>query len=538
MLAQNTPTEEHRLRIERMNRLITKDKIVGILDEHLTTLEHNPGHAWHLKNKDGRTLIHLARNQKAVLNVRSAQGTINHLPNRHRPIGPGNRPSSKAGHKLALSLMPGLAHHLLTHYVNTPEEGPYDPQAHGDGRYHAICRFLRDSAAQHIGETITDRLNRTLLELTDPQVLELLETLDGNRTIHQYNAIAAHRDTYAVLSNTNPGPAAWALARRLTNKDTRHPGQVITQVKADLYKLGLNPSSWRSFSQAPPLTVKATRAGNPPLEDSACALNAMAQARSFPQDPPAVKTIVHTVRLYRNAKHNALDFGENPHTIHRAIKLMAIHLSREDSATPLPDPVLLTDYLIHLDNANKPLAATTLKGLVKRVSQWHQDIVRLKLLEDIARKSHIAQTRWNSLLQHHQEQNLKAVPLDSGLSLLSESARMNHCVHIHHHNCAQGHTRIFSIRSGDTPLATVRITLHSSRHNQAMAHTMGHWRMEEVRGPGNGPVNDDVERLAKSLAQLYDEAWQQPGNPGHAAWKDAAIHTDNILRKPGKGALQ
>lgn len=307
MPPKDQPTQAHREPFAKLRKLATPKHLLDLFLSELSTtqIEPNPRHT--LSSKAGHTLAIAQRTPSGIIHARVNGAEIYNLPRPERPPGPSNRPNVKVIRRMIHQHLPAIATILVNNHINTPEEGTYNPEEHGTGRWKAAQEFIRRTALQHMTHHFTDWFNAALQQLSEPEIVNTLQYLHGQLSLYKYNAIARSADAYISLSKTNPGIAAWALARELPDHHLRHPGQIVTLAKTDLLKNGLSPANWRKVATAPPESVRVTRTRRPPIEDSCAALNAMANAQAFPgqtsyQIPsprPQGSTVTATTNGYR-----------------------------------------------------------------------------------------------------------------------------------------------------------------------------------------------------------------------------------------------
>ncbi|MBU1210606.1 MAG: PcfJ domain-containing protein [Alphaproteobacteria bacterium] len=89
---------------------------------------------------------------------------------------------------------------------------------------------------------------------------------------------------------------------------------------------------------------------------------------------------------------------------------------------------------------------------------------------------------------------LRMVPLRTGPQLREEGRVMEHCVATYVHLVAAGECLIFSVRKGETRLATMEIRRHGQRKAYGIL---------QLQGPGNSRVPEPVGSYAKSWVERY-----------------------------------
>ena len=96
--------------------------------------------------------------------------------------------------------------------------------------------------------------------------------------------------------------------------------------------------------------------------------------------------------------------------------------------------------------------------------------------------------------RRHSGSGLRMVALRTGPQLREEGRVMDHCVGTYAHLVASGDCLIFSVRNGDTRLATMEIRRLSQRKEYGII---------QLQGPGNARVPEPVPSFAKSWVERY-----------------------------------
>lgn len=105
--------------------------------------------------------------------------------------------------------------------------------------------------------------------------------------------------------------------------------------------------------------------------------------------------------------------------------------------------------------------------------------------------------RWDSRAGPFDAGCWRVRPLTSGHELVEEGRRMKHCVERYIRACHDGCYRLFTVerRQTETPFATI-----------GLKHEKGAWRLDQVRGPGNTEVVEELAALGEAALRRYRSA--------------------------------
>lgn len=107
---------------------------------------------------------------------------------------------------------------------------------------------------------------------------------------------------------------------------------------------------------------------------------------------------------------------------------------------------------------------------------------------------------WGTLIDSLPVRDYVAVALTTTEELNTEGSVMGHCVNRYTRYCVRSNARIFSIRSDkddpESSVATVELRMKN-----------GVWSVNQVRGPSNSDVSDDILAETEILKSEYNKAW-------------------------------
>ena len=296
---------------------------------------------------------------------------------------------------------------------------------------------------------------------------------------------------------TNAFVVAWVRNQYNRTMDSyKHPGQAVAAVRSDLQRSGVDLSNWKRISRLDPCVVD-TIIGYPEKRNhTATIFNAIAK---YQVQNPSNEQIMSARRI----------LGRSPGQIMREARsqwerVVALVLrydgNRDDEQRE--NEWQVADYVrSQIDRAHggRPITSTTWGGLVKASNLWHQDRVHVEMQRRIGREA--AQNQgmirtWNSLIPAQEIASMQVSPMVSILDLYREGRDMRNCVGSYGDQCHSGRSRIFSIRGSDRTAATVELQRIDSK-----------WVVSQVKGMLNAKVSPEVTGIAKEIAKLYQNAW-------------------------------
>ncbi len=316
----------------------------------------------------------------------------------------------------------------------------------------------------------------------------------------------------------NPGAIAWAMQDpgcpirpiaegEIAEMEQPHPGQIITAVKKQLEQDGLDPRHWRKFTLTPIPLVMAITSATTNREERMRTIHALMESGARPE-PNTLQSFTFMTsygKLEGEPRQTFMKLGL------RESERRPAGGPRDQQAGLISEARNIMDYLKTMQNEGSPVQARSWGGLKRRSAAWRRRLLEQTQAEDwereMARTGH-QQRLWNSLVETPMKiGDFTIVHLGSQKMLWDESTNMKHCVRSYSPACAGGRSRVFSIRSGETPTATGEIRLHDSR-----------WRAAQVRGPHNHPAGEGETKAMEELAQRYTQEWEK--NPDHHFWSE------------------
>lgn len=144
------------------------------------------------------------------------------------------------------------------------------------------------------------------------------------------------------------------------------------------------------------------------------------------------------------------------------------------------------------------------ESIMRKQHEWHEQ----RAIEEAQRQAELAvrwgrtppKSRfftWESLVGETAIGKYTVVPLTDSKQLYDEGQAMHHCVSGYDGFCNQGRSRIFGIREGDKPVATIELTWDANREA---------WFEGQNRGPCNMQVSSGVAQVGKEILKLYNRA--------------------------------
>ena len=392
------------------------------------------------------------------------------------------------------------------------------------------------------------RMANALARIADPGAWETARRIGGNEagyvTVAEYNRAALGGPHLRELERTNPGAAGWFLAggRDGTGCGAQvgHPGQIISLVRLEMEREGMDHRSWRAAARMPARSMTAIARLTPDpcsslrrqgKTDRAAALDAVARSGVNPGPAAAGNCMraVFAVMSYGDAGPQADGTEKGPpntaveNAVRAGALLLRVYAADEQKAqkggkSPEGgegpeggDPDGIIDYTVHLSRQGKTIRNTTWTGLAKASVRWHREMNRDRILDNWANTTRARGGKiltWNSLTGPVQDGELEAAPLTDEGMLHQEALAMLHCVFLYGNECARGESRIFSIRQGGAGVATGEIRRERNT-----------WRAHQTRGPRNTPPHDGWERVMEATARAYTRGWRAaPEQQRHRSW--------------------
>ena len=377
----------------------------------------------------------------------------------------------------------------LEEFVDRLPEG-LNPSRGSVNRFHRVLRERRPEYAHaHSDERLSKELAQAVARLTEPGMTKVLDETGTEPTAGAYNTIVNWLPFIGSLRTGNPGALTWAIKRpSKTTATSRHPGQLISDVRAQLEAAGMRSSCWHRFTTSSPETVTALAKLEP--AEVAAVLNAtrgrkleltaeMVRAGGYIAERAATS---HTGRI------------TPPETLERAVALAltAMNTGNDGRRSVQQYSPEVTDYLPTL---NGPLNATTWNGLVKEQEAWHRQQRtqrrRQQRLEELEAMDG-EYVSWKSAIDQAQIDEYTFVALTDALTLHTEGDTMDHCVGSYWRSCSQGEVRIFRAQSAGQNVGTVELR-----------NSHGAWVPGQARGYQNAGIPDSLQEAAGRLSELY-----------------------------------
>ena len=498
-------------------------------------LESHPGRSLHLRVRDpglrpAHTLLHLARLPDGTIHPISGGALAFNLRVPSPGVSPGPREpdqpwssmgaASRAVQRVATPLV--AAHWAKTH---PGAQAPLPPPVHLEVQRHleSLDQETRSRTHDH---DLSDRIDALIAGMADQGTWDIAHALDPQVTLETYNQVSRMGNHAHDLLDTNPGALQWVTQVAAITQPVNHPGQVITLARRSTQHHGLLKPAWRTLTAMPPdqlLSILALigphgaahlanlihRAGGRTTPGAIAMAADILHHRWYqpgitireqPADPEGAHPGHDAEALLWNLQPRKPHFRPNMDIcLGLLLRLGQDHPDRLPRARQQAAPVL--DYATSATQEGVTITATTWGGAARAARQWHQGINRRWIQNQwdqlMARQRGKILT-WSSALPSTNIEGRQAVPLTSQEDLHQESLRMNHCVIQYGHQCAQGLSRTFSLKSQNRSIATIELTREAAG-----------WVATQVRGPHNIQVNPHIQDLANQLADLYTRAHRE-----------------------------
>ena len=273
---------------------------------------------------------------------------------------------------------------------------------------------------------------------------------------------------------------------------------------------GLEPSNWKFAATMNRHTMTSLASSGYLPQHLAKAINILARTKSIPA-PGVAEFITYRAMPHLRPGHRATPEQAHisDHNQQVFINLLAKEsqrLLREQPDDPSQLPLQqqannALDYALYLTNQSTLIHSTAWKTIIRNSDRWHYDRRRTNRHPDLIRALERRQQSleqpqsWTSALPAIRIHDYDVIPLTDEDQLIEESLLTGHCVFRYTDACVQG-TRIFSIRTNETIVATAELNL---RHDR--------WKTVQATGPDNGPLTQKIQNVADSIADAYTKAW-------------------------------
>ncbi len=284
------------------------------------------------------------------------------------------------------------------------------------------------------------------------------------------------------------------------------PSKIVGDLKSMLREKGLSNAGWRYVSRLPYNWVR-TFARRSTLdhgpESSMEVLNRLAAIKE-PLRYTAFQFVIaeNTLGLDQCSLFRPF-FGEPKHKDPETYLAFSRALAREGQrrkrgikALVKNEAALVLDWL-RLENvvldANQRKAGWDF--LMRQQQQWHEEVIARNTM-------HQEFKQWESLVPEFECHKYTVVPLTDSVQLFEEGKLMHHCVGAYGDGCAEGQSRIFSIRLKGIRAVTLELVLDAQRNS---------WCVAQVRAHCNGAGPKAVKKVAEEVRKQYQAAWVRAG---------------------------
>ncbi len=331
-----------------------------------------------------------------------------------------------------------------------------------------------------------------LREALDPSVLALAESIYGAAaSLAQVAQVAAHRPQLPFAPQVGGLPLL-DLGLRPSSSLGLTPGPgFFDAVRATFLAAGMSTQGWRFLIKQDNAVLRFLLQFFPPsariLGDFARFINLLATALQHePMQLGRCQGALRGVERILDRTRGRPDpmREENARIFLRAI--MRATLSVQDEANLAHDAQDVSDFVY---TRTAVLYGATWRSLSRRSDAWHRALlIAVDPEKDV---------RWPALLPSFRTGPYLAVELDCGFLLAEDGLEQRHCIGTYVNACSSGASRVFSLRHNGRRLATLEL---QRSHD-------GCWRMVQIRGKANSPVQDqDLLAAGDAVASAYSEA--------------------------------
>ena len=314
------------------------------------------------------------------------------------------------------------------------------------------------------------------------------------------------------MRKTNPGAlACWVHALTCASDCCElhpadliasHPGEIIRIVR-DRTRLGRG-AAWRIFSKKP-MNEFARLAGADRCRGVWRAVRASEIEAACGSGSPKAQNNVE-IHFLRVKNTEVVNRWENYAPIIRAF---FIESKRPERNSPERSWELGREFRYVLAWAQyqitggegETLASTTWNGYMRRhlktsKSLYDSEMLYLTSIEN-------GELKWKSALDEFGLNGYRIVPILNAQDLIQEGLRMHNCLTRTYENyierCAQGTSRIFSVRDSDSDghIANIEIKQDETRNE---------WNVSQVRGIANLCLSSAFDAMAQDIARQYNLA--------------------------------
>ena len=365
-----------------------------------------------------------------------------------------------------------------------------------------MLRYLDENGVPDQDTILSDSLARAVSRLIRGDIAMRASPDQRAPSIREYNLAACDPAAFAEARKTNPGAAEWVMQYSNPQEAIHHPGQVVSLARESMFQAGLERQNWKMAASLSGINLRRAMSWSTP-EDAALILN-IASGTSTVLSP---QTVTQMTRYISWPSITCKNHGRENITLAITLACREICQAKPNMEQKTENRINsefanVIDYVDDLNQRGKILQSRSWSGLNKASGIWHRQMRRD---EDLAYWKWTMSQRtngpmsWDSLIPaSNTDDGLSIVPLTKEEDLRDETIRMAHCLISYGPKCAQGNSRIFSIRKKSETLATGEILRNRNG-----------WEVSQVRGFMNQSVNSRLENIMKSIALAYTEADQK-----------------------------
>ena len=371
--------------------------------------------------------------------------------------------------------------------------------AHGRARLLLARGTLRASVRQVSELRLDDaHCGAFLREALDPAVLPLALAIYGpGATLSQVGQVATHLPQLPFTPGQGGLPLLALGLRSTSTLGLRLGPPFFDAVRALFLAAGMSAQGWRFLIKQDNAALRFVLDFFPPsagiLRDFCRFINLLASAlQSEPLQVARCQAALRGVERILDRTRGRPDptREENARIFLRAI--MRTGLPAEDEANLIHDAQDVSDF-VYVHPA--VLKGATWRSLRRRSDAWHR-----ALLITVDRSKDV---RWPALLPQYRTGSFLAVELDSGFLLAEEGLEQRHCIGTYVNACSSGASRVFSLRRNNRRTATIELQRGPD----------GAWRLVQIRGKANSPVQDPAVLAAgEDVARAYSAAARVQGH--------------------------
>ena len=500
-------------------------EVVREITRNPVTIENTPGArlALRVEGQPAPTL-EVTRSPEGTISVTSTgywtDGTILKRGNDPRQTAQRCRLTTRG--LVSRTISERVADHLRENWTRLAGDAPFPS---GNRVTAATRKFLQELPPSQKGpdDRETDRqIGQALETMISHEVTQALSSLDQQVTVSRYNTMNGIIDQLAHLQETNPGLLQWGLQYLEPTEPIRHPGQFVSMVQQHLGDAGLHPRYRRFVTRMPHHLLRAITRGSTDPTVAAGMCNALARAQAIPDASALDEMLEVLLPPWNTAPGDSL----RTRNLQQATFVLAKHAIDTDGDLSTEVRRYLSsmvDYVLNISLDQQRVQSTTWNGLRQAAEAWHRR-QQQQPTENRWRQLLVKQANhyraWNSLLPQTEIQGFTCIPLTSEELLYQETEHMQHCVYGYGPDCAQGQSRIFSIRRNNQHVATTELT-----------HSKSQWKVAQTRAKHNHEAPEEAHQAANRLALAYNREARKAGPSPHRDWWVQA-NTGEIQREP------